>query len=154
MVKIRQDRPQRRNAWASLLVALVAAVGTFIGWRLWPAEEAVVARQRDIRDIRVTWECLSGHRFEARGACTPAVCPQGNEPADIVLPCECPRHGRIEAFVRYEPDEAGRPRPAQARFRHGPWRPVDDCIRCPTCNQPCRTGPLMSWPVAPRTPGG
>ena len=148
MVKVRERKPQRKTALVSLIMAVVAALLTFAGWRAWQADKSAVAKQRDIRDVVVTWECPSGERFEAPGGCVPLPCPQEGQTADIVLLCECPQHGQFECYARYQPDEAWRARLSEARFRDGPWEPVDDGICCPQCGRRARCPPDVDWPSA------
>lgn len=145
MVKIKEHKLQRKTALMSLIVALAAALSTFVGWRVWREEKVAAARQRDITDVIVTWECPSGYRFEGPGGCTPLPCEQEGEVADIVLTCECPRHGRFEAYVRYEPDETGRARLSEVRFDGGPWEPVEDGVRCPRCGRRAEIPKDMDW---------
>jgi hypothetical protein len=140
MVKIRQGRPQRRTALLSLVVAAAVAGGTFAGWRLYRRDTTRVARQRNITDLTVIWECDTGERFEAPGAYESLACGDGTHAAEIVLRGTCPEHGPFECQVRYRKDALGRSRLSEVRFGNGEWQTVAESLCCPTCDRPARVG--------------
>lgn len=136
MVKVKDSSPQRTAALTSLVMAVSAAVITLIGWWVWNHEEKVYAVQRDVTDVLVTWECPSGFRFEAPGACSPRPCPDTGKPAEIVLTYRCRVHGPVEVYARYQLGPDQRARLARIRYRSGEsWQPADHGVHCPVCGR-------------------
>jgi hypothetical protein len=152
MVKVKDSRPQRRAALMSLLMAISAAFITLIAWWVWRHEEEVFAKQRDVTNVVVTWECPSGYRFQAPGACSPRPCPDTDEHAEIVLTYRCSEHGPVEVYARYRPGPDHRAVLALIRYRNSEsWQPADRGVHCPICRRRMVTDRPDSTP--PKTKG-
>jgi len=146
MVRIRPEKPQRTTAVISFVMALVAALAIFLGWRFWWRRNAPEPpRQRNITDLTVTWECPTGERFDAPGGYKPLPCSQDGDFADIVLRFDCQKHGRFDCFVRYTEDAAGYSRITQVRHGQGEWLSAKDGVRCPRCER--RADRPDPWPA-------
>ena len=136
MVKIPDRRKWTRTTAISFASMVAVAMSILIAWRLWHARPVLVATQRDISDVHVTWRCPSDHRFTALGATDSRPCPQCSLPADVAIGYHCGEHGEVELLLRYRPSADGRASPATYSVDGLEWAAMVDEPPCPACHEP------------------
>ena len=136
MVKLPEQRRWTRNTAISFASTLAIAASILLAWRYWHVQPAVVAVQRDISDVRVSWRCPDDHRFTALGATVSRICRRCNQPAHVALEYLCQEHGGIEVLLRYERMPDGLAKPASYSTDGSTWGPMDNAPLCPLCTKP------------------
>ena len=132
MVRIILHGGRNKGAIASLLVAVVAAASVWAGYWVWHHEERLTAVQRTLTDITVQWRCPNGHVFWLPGAYEPVACPTCGQPAQVLVPYECPKHGTVDLVVMF--DKRTR-QVSKVQWQSGQWISAAPFIRCPFCDQ-------------------
>jgi hypothetical protein len=153
MVRVALEPSQKKAALVSVMVAGIAAASVWAAYWVWHQDQPVVAVQRDLTDVIVSWKCPAGHLFDARGAYQAKPCPTCRQPAQLHFIYVCPSHGNMEALVMY--DEAARKLSA-VRFGSGDWISVDKIVPCPKCGgevRPKQRGPFDEIPAQQRGEG-
>ena len=145
-VRIVENRPAHRTATVTLLVASLAAILLFTGWRIWREDRTVIPPQRTLGDVQLRWKCESGHAFFERGQSDPRACPTCGRPAYPVDTYECAKHGAFEVSVRFANDPDGRAEVSELRLEaaagvKGEWVFASDGLRCPKCGLPLHRQP-------------
>jgi len=121
----------------SLLLAMSAAALAFTAWLWWrPAPTVPVYYRRTINDVELNWKCDAGHSFVARGQVADRPCAMCDQPAFVITPFECPKHGVTEVAARFTYGADGAPRLSQYRVYQGDWFPAMDSVPCPHCSFP------------------
>lgn len=141
MVRLPEQRRWTRTTAISFASTLAIAASILFAWRVWHAQPAVVAVQRDISDVRVSWRCPDDHRFSALGATVARTCPTCDQPAAVALEFLCKEHGRVELLLRYQRAPDGRIAPAEYSADGSQWTPMVDSPPCPICHEPLGRAP-------------
>lgn len=135
-VRIVEKRSIPRAAYVSLAAAAAAAALLFAFWRALKSEDVEQPVRRSIEDVEMEWRCEDGHYFTARGAETPQPCPICGKDAYPIAKFQCPVHGQIDVFFRFEKGPDGRLVPTAVKAVGGDWEPLTDHPHCPKCHRP------------------
>ncbi len=138
MVRLPEQRKWTRTTAISFASTLAIAASILFAWRYWHAQPNIVAVQRDISDVRVSWRCPDDHRFTARGAIVARICPTCNQAADVALEYLCRDHGPVELLIRYQRAPDGRAKPVSYSTDGSQWIPMGNSPLCPICSEPLR----------------
>lgn len=146
-VRIVDHRPVYRTATVTLLVASLAAIMLFAGWRIWREDRVVPPPQRSLVDVQLRWKCESGHTFYDKGQSAPRVCTTCGRPAYPMDTYECEKHGSFDVSVRFAEGPDDRPHVSELRLETSPgakgeWVFASDGLRCPKCGLPLHRQPF------------
>ena len=125
----------RRTSLTNLAIAASVALLIWLAWWFWKDAPPAPARQRQISDLLVTWQCDQGHRFEYRGACQTRSCAVCGAEAQVVYRYRCSEHGQIEARLRHGRNAAGECVLTGISLVAAEWITPPQAPTCPQCDR-------------------
>ena len=137
MARIR-IKDQDRRPELSIGVVVAAALVAWFAWAMWSADVSVRVQQRQLSQIKVTYQCEDGTRFVAALDTKSRPCPDQDSTARAwpVWTFQCSKDGAFVVSLRYTLDaQQGRPKIKAARAVGFDWQEVDDAILCPRCER-------------------
>ncbi|MFH0982335.1 MAG: hypothetical protein V2A79_12455 [Planctomycetota bacterium] len=132
---------RNRPAIASLLVAGVAAVGSWAAYWAWHRDTVLVGQTRGPEDVSFNWRCPNGHPFPAPGAYDPKPCPACGQLAYVHISYTCPECGPCDLPVLF--DRATK-KVGKVQYKPDEWASALPFIRCPACGHQMDSRPKKS----------
>ena len=121
---------RNRPAIASLLVAILAAVGSWMAYWVWHRDTELVGQTRGPGDVTFNWRCPNGHSFRAPGAYDPKPCPACGQLAYVHITYRCLDCGERDLRVLFDPATK---KVGKVQYKPDEWASALPFIRCPTC---------------------